>query len=106
MRFSELPLVTHGNKSRKREVLVSVFLCSVIDCYAIHVVEMKSVWWSPRILGYRQTCSGNSMMTLIVGIFMYIAWLFLYPNNIGGKDCMLMLNTNVNSAYFARKKRL
>ena len=26
-----------------------------------------------------------------------------YPNDIGGKDCMLMLNNTANSAYFARE---
>ena len=58
------------------------------------------------MLGYRQTCSGSSMMTLVVGILVCIAWLVPYPNNIGGKDCMLMLNNTVNSAWFARERRL
>ena len=44
MRLRQLPLVTHGNSSRKWEVLVSVVLCSVMVCCAAHAVGMKSVW--------------------------------------------------------------
>ena len=58
------------------------------------------------MLGYEQTCSGSSMMTLVVGILVCIAWLVPYPNNIGGKDCMLMLNNTVNNAWFAKEQRL
>ena len=43
---------------------------------------------------------------LVVGILVCITWLVPYPNNIGGKDCMLMLNNTVNSAWFARERRL
>ena len=42
-------------------------------------------------------------MTLAVGILVYIAWLLPYPNDIGGKGCMLMLNSTENSAWFARE---
>ena len=45
------------------------------------------------------------MMTLVVGILVYITWLVPYPNNIGGKDCMLMLNITLNSAWSAREQR-
>ena len=58
------------------------------------------------MLGYEQTCSGSSMITLVVGILVYIAWLVPYPNDIGGKDCMLMLNNTLNSVWFAREQRL
>ena len=58
------------------------------------------------MLGYEQTCSGSSMMTLVVGILVCIAWLVPYPNDIGGKDCMLMLKNTVNNAWFAREQRL
>ena len=53
--------------------------------------------------GYGQTCSGSSMMTLVVGILACIAWLVPYPNNFGVKDCILMLNNTVNRAWFARE---
>ena len=46
------------------------------------------------------------MMTLVVGILVCIAWLVPYPNDIGGKDCMLMLNHTVNNAWFAKEQRL
>ena len=46
------------------------------------------------------------MMTLVVGILVCIAWLVPYPNNIGGKDYMLMLNNTVNNAWFAKEQRL
>ena len=36
MRLRQLPLVTHGNSSRKWEVLVSMVLYSVMVCCAIH----------------------------------------------------------------------
>ena len=58
------------------------------------------------MLGYRQTCSGSSMMTLMVGILASIAWLVPYLNDIGGKDCMLILTKTVNNAWFAREQRL
>ena len=57
----------------------------------------------PEDAGLQQTCSGSSMMTLVVGILVCIAWLMPYPNDIGGKDCMLMLNNTVNNAWFARE---
>ena len=37
---------------------------------------------------------------------MYIIWLVLYSNDIGRKDCMLMLNSTENSAWFAKELRL
>ena len=37
---------------------------------------------------------------------MCITWLVPYPNNIGGKDCMLILNNTLNSGWFAREQRL
>ena len=43
------------------------------------------------------------MMTLVIDILVYIAWLVPYPNYIGGKDCMPILNNTVNNAWFARK---
>ena len=46
------------------------------------------------------------MMTLVVGILVYITWLVPYPKDIGGKDCMLMLNNTVNNAWFAKEQRL
>ena len=58
------------------------------------------------MLVYGQTYSGNSMITLVVGILAYIAWLVPYPNDIGGKDCMLMLNNTANNAWFSGKQRL
>ena len=58
------------------------------------------------MLGYEQTCLGSSMMTLVVGILLYIAWLVPYPNDIGGKDYMLMLNNTVKNAWFAKGQRL
>ena len=79
---------------------------SVIFFCAAHKMGMKSVWLSLRIQGYEQTCSGSSMMTLAVGILVCIAWLVPYPNAIGRKDCMLMLNNTVNSAWFTRERRL
>ena len=36
MRLRQLPLVTHGNSSKKREVLVRVVLCSAMVCCATH----------------------------------------------------------------------
>ena len=30
----------------------------------------------------------------------------VYPNDIGEKDCMLMINNTVNSAWFAEEQRL
>ena len=57
------------------------------------------------MLGYEQTCSGISMMTLLVGILVCIIWLAPYPSNIGGKDCLLMLNITVNSVWSARERR-
>ena len=56
--------------------------------------------------GYKQIYSGSSMMTLVVGILVCIAWLVPYPNDIIRQDCMLMLNNTVNSAWFARDQRL
>ena len=53
--------------------------------------------------GYEQTCSGSSSMTFVLGILVCIEWLVLYPNTIGIKDCMLMVNNIVNSAWFARE---
>ena len=44
VRLRQLPLVTYGNSSRKREVLVSVVSCSVMVFCGTHVVGMKSVW--------------------------------------------------------------
>ena len=44
VRLQQLLLVTHGNSSRKWEVLVSVVLYSVMVCCAIHKVGIKSVW--------------------------------------------------------------
>ena len=73
MRLGQIPLVTPGNSSRKREVLVSVVIYSVMVCCAAHAVGVKSVWKSLRMLGYEQTCSGSSMMTLVVGILVCIA---------------------------------
>ena len=58
------------------------------------------------MLGYKQTCLGSSMITLVLGILVCIAWLVPYLNDIGGKDCMLMLNNTVNNAWFAREQRL
>ena len=46
------------------------------------------------------------MVNLIVGIFVCIICLVPYSNDIGGKNCMLMLNNAVNSAWFARERRL
>ena len=37
MRLRQLPLVTHGNSSRKWEMLVSVVLYSVMVCCATHM---------------------------------------------------------------------
>ena len=45
-------------------------------------------------------------MTLVVGILACITWLVPYPNDIDRKDCMLILNNTVNSAWFAREPRL
>ena len=56
--------------------------------------------------GYGQTCSGSSMMTLLVAILVCIAWLVPYLNDIGAKDCMLMLNNTMNSGWFAKERRL
>ena len=56
--------------------------------------------------GYEQTCSGSSTMTLVVGILVCTAWLVLCLNDIGGKDCMLILNSTANSACFDRECRL
>ena len=42
----------------------------------------------------------------MVDILVYIIELVPYPNIIGGKDCILMLNGTANSAWFAREKRL
>ena len=36
MRLRQLPLVTHGNSSRKQEVLVSMVLYSMMVCCAAH----------------------------------------------------------------------
>ena len=58
------------------------------------------------MLGYKQTCSGSSMITLVVGILVYIAWMVPYPNDTGEKDCILMLNITVNSAWSARERSL
>ena len=58
------------------------------------------------MLDYGQTCSSSSMMTLVVGILVCIAWLAPYPNNIGGKDCMLMLNNTVDNSWFDSERRL
>ena len=57
--------------------------------------------------GHKQTCSGSSMMTQL----RWVSWCVLhelvpYPNDIGGKDCMLILNRAANSAWFAREGRL
>ena len=49
---------------------------------------------------------GSSTMTLAVGILVCIACLVPYPNDIGGKDCMLILNNTVDSAWFARERSL
>ena len=46
------------------------------------------------------------MMTLMMGILVYIACLVPYPNNIDGKDYMLMLNNTVNISWFAREQML
>ena len=48
--------------------------------------------------GYGQTGSGSSMMTLVVNTLACIAWLVYYLNDIGGRDCILMLNSTVNNA--------
>ena len=45
-------------------------------------------------------------MTLVVGILACIAYLVTCPNNFGKKNCMLILNNFVNSAWFAREQRL
>ena len=55
---------------------------------------------------YGRTCSGSSTMTFVVGMLVCIASLVLYPNDIGGKDYMLMLNNTVKSAWFARERSL
>ena len=39
----QLFLVTHGNSSKKQEVLVSIALYSMMVCCATHKVGMKSV---------------------------------------------------------------
>ena len=106
MRLRQLPPVTHGNSSRMREVLVSVVLYSVMVYCTTHAMEMKLIWSSLRMLGYGQTYFGSSMMTLVVGILICIKCLVPYPNDIGGKDCMLLLNNTVNNGWFARERRL
>ena len=45
-------------------------------------------------------------MTLVVGILVCITWLVPCPNDIGGKNCMLMLNNTVCNAWFARERSL
>ena len=45
-------------------------------------------------------------MTLVVGILVFVEWLVPYPNNIGGKDCMLILNNIVKNAWFAKGQKL
>ena len=42
-------------------------------------------------------------MNLMVGILVCIAWLVAYPNDIGGKECILMLKNTLNSAWIARE---
>ena len=37
-------------------------------------------------------------MTFVVGILVFFAWLVPLSNDIGGKDCIMMLNNTVNSA--------
>ena len=51
MRLRQLPLVTHGNSSKKREVLVSMVLCSVMVCCTAHVVGMMSSLVIPEDAG-------------------------------------------------------
>ena len=58
------------------------------------------------MMGYKQTCSGSSMITLVVGILVCIMWLVPYPNDIGGKNYMPILNSTINNALFAREQRL
>ena len=41
--------------------------------------------------GYEGTASNSSTMTHIVGLLVCIAWVAPCPNNIGGKDCILIL---------------
>ena len=55
---------------------------------------------------YEQTWVGSSMMTLVVGILVCITWLVTYPNDIGEKNCMLILKSTENSTRFAREQRL
>ena len=45
-------------------------------------------------------------MTIAVGILVFIILLVLYSNDIGGKDCILILNMTVNSAWSAKEQRL
>ena len=75
VRLRQLLLVTLGNSSRKWKVLVSKVLYSVMVFYTTHEVGIKSVWWSLRMQGYEQTCYSSSTMSLVVGIFVYIACL-------------------------------
>ena len=49
----QLILVTHGNSLKKREVLVSMVLCSVMVYCTAHEVGIKSVWRSLRMQGYK-----------------------------------------------------
>ena len=58
----------------------------------------------PQRKGYGQTYSSSSMITLMVGILLCITWLVPYPNDIGRKDCMLILNNTVNNAWLAREE--
>ena len=52
-------------------------------CYTRSGNEVSLV--IPEDAGLQQTCSSSSMMTLVVGILVCIAWLVPYPNDIGGK---------------------
>ena len=98
----QLLLVTSWNSSRKWGVLLSMVLYSIVVFCATHKVGMKSVWLSLGIQYYEQTFSSSSMMTLVAGILVCIAWLVPYPNDFGRKDCMLILNNTANSTWFAR----
>ena len=105
MRLRQLLLMTHGNCSRKQEVLVRVVLYSMMVCCATHVVGIKSVWWSLRMQGNEQTCSKVPQWPLWYNLSVHHRFV-PYPNNIGEKDWMLMLSNTVNSAWFARERRL
>ena len=109
MRLSQLPLVTHGNSNARK--LGSACEHGFIFHRWSVVLQTHSGYEAnlviPKDAGLcNQTFCSSSTMTLLVSILACITWLVPYPNDIVRKNYILILNSIVNSVWFARRVKV